>query len=95
MRRILIAAPALALFAAACTNTGTFKDQTEDFLNDDPTVQTAVGGDVSDAECEEPSSTDVNEEYQCTASVQGSGTITFDVRIDAEDSFEVFNFSAG
>ena len=95
MRRILIAIPALALAAAACTNTGTFKDQTEDFLNDDSGVETAVGGDVSDASCEEPGSTDVGEEYSCSATVEGIGDFSFDVRINAEDSFEVYDFSAG
>jgi hypothetical protein len=93
MRRILIATPLLALVAAACTGTGSYKDQTEDFLNDDSQVSSAVGGDVSDASCDEPGSTDVGEEYQCTAEVDGLGTATFDVRINAEDSFLVTDFN--
>ena len=94
MRRILIATPLLALLAAACTGTGSYKDQTEDFLNDDSQVSSAVGGDVSGAECEEPENTDVGTTYQCTAEVEALGTATFDVRINAEDSFlvEDFNF---
>lgn len=93
MRRILIATPLLALAAAACTSTGSYKDQTQDFLNDDAQVSGAVGGDVSGADCEEPASTDVGEEYQCTAEVEGVGTVTFDVRINAEDSFLVTDFN--
>jgi hypothetical protein len=92
MRRLLIATPLIALVAAACTGTGSYKDQTEDFLNDDSQVSTAVGGEVSGAECDEPESTDVGTTYQCTAEVDGLGTATFDVEIDAEDSFLVTDF---
>ena len=35
MRRILIATPLLAFVAVACTGTSSYKDQTEDFLNDE------------------------------------------------------------
>ena len=92
MRRILIATPLLALVAAACTGTGSYKDQTEDFLNDDAQVSNAVGGEVSDASCDEPDSTDVGTEYQCTAEVADLGTATFNVRINDEDSFLVTDF---
>jgi len=93
MRRILIATPLLAIVAAACTGTGSYKDQTEDFLNDDSQVSEAVGGDVSGAECVEPDSTDVGTEYTCTADVEGIGGVTFDVLIDDEDSFLVTDFN--
>jgi hypothetical protein len=93
MRRILIATPLLALVALGCTDTGSYKDQTQDFLNDDSQVSDAVGGDVSGASCEEPDSTDVGTEYQCTADVEGVGAVTFDVRINAEDSFLVTDFN--
>ena len=93
MRRILIATPLLALVVAACTGTGSYKDQTEDFLNDDAQVSNAVGGEVSDASCDEPDSTDVGTEYQCTAEVAELGTATFNVRINDEDSFLVTDFN--
>jgi hypothetical protein len=93
MRRILIATPVLVLLAAACTGTGSYKDQTQDFLNDDAQVSDAVGGAVTDAACDEPDNTDVGTEYQCTAEVEGVGTVTFDVRINAEDSFLVTDFN--
>jgi hypothetical protein len=93
MHRILIATPLLALVAAACTGTGSYKDQTEDFLNNDAQVSNAVGGEVSDASCEEPGSTDVGTEYVCTAEVAELGTATFNVRINDEDSFLVTDFN--
>ena len=93
MRRILIATPLLALLAAACTGTGSYQDQTQDFLNDDAAVSDAVGGDVTDAACDEPDNTDVGTTYQCTAEVEGIGTVTFDVEINAEDSFLVTDFN--
>lgn len=94
MRKILIATPLLVLVAASCTGTGSYKDQTQDFLNDDSSVSAAVGGEISDASCVEPDNTDVGTTYTCTAEVEGAGTVTFDVRINAEDSFlvEDFNF---
>ena len=93
MRRLLIATPLLALVAVGCTGTGSYKDQTEDFLNDDSQVETAVGGDVSEASCDEPENTDIGTMYQCTAEVEGVGTATFDVEINDEDSFLVTNFT--
>lgn len=89
MRRFLIATPIAVLGLAACSGTNAYKDQTQKFLNDDSSVANAVGGDVSNAECEEPASTDVGETYQCTADVEGVGQLTFDVLIDKEDSFSV------
>jgi hypothetical protein len=94
MRRILIATPLLALGAvAACTGTSSYKGQTEDFLNDDSTVESAVGGAVDGAECVEPESTDVGTTYQCVADVEGVGSLKFDVTINAKDSFEVTDFN--
>ena len=87
MRRTLIALPALALALVACTDTSTYKDQTEEFLDDDPQVEQQIGGDVSGAECTEPDSTDVGTTYTCTADVAELGSRTFDVCIDDEDSF--------
>ena len=93
MRRILIATPLLAFAAVACTGTGSYKSQTEDFLNDDSQVSSAVGGDVSGASCTEPANTDVGTTYTCTGEVEGVGTVTFDVEINGEDSFLVTDFN--
>ncbi|MFK7917341.1 MAG: hypothetical protein AB8G14_04635 [Ilumatobacter sp.] len=89
MRKILIATPVLALTAVACSQTTNFKNQTEDFINDNAQVEAAVGGDVSDASCEEPESTDVGTDYSCTAQVAGIGEVSFSSNINAEDSFIV------
>ncbi len=89
MRRLLIATPLLVLTAAACTGTGSYKDQTEDFINDSSEVQDAAGGDIDGADCEEPDSTDVGTTYTCTAEVEGVGATSFGVTIDKEDSFLV------
>lgn len=93
MRRIVITIPLLALVVSACSGTESYKDQTEDFLNDDVQVENAVGGEVSDASCDEPDSTDVGTEYQCTAEVAELGTATFDVLINEKDSFLVTDFN--
>ena len=70
-----------------------YKNETEDFLNDDVQVENAVGGEVSDASCDEPDNTDVGTEYQCTAEVAELGTATFDVLINEKDSFLVTDFN--
>ncbi len=89
MRKALLTVPVIALAAAACTGTGSFKEQTEEFLNDDSRVVAEVGGDVSNAECVEPENTDVDTTYTCVADVEGIGEVTFDVVITADDAFTV------
>ena len=88
--RLLVVPLGLLALAACSTGTDDYKVQTEDYLNDSRDVEGLVGGaDVSDAECAEPTGTDVGTRYSCTATVEGLGTITFDAEIDAEDSFFV------
>ncbi|WP_040493985.1 hypothetical protein [Ilumatobacter nonamiensis] len=89
MRRLLIATPLVALVAVGCTDTRTYKDETESFINDDSQISNRVGGEVSNAECEEPPNTDVGTTYTCTADVEGQGSLTFEVLIDGEKSFLV------
>jgi len=88
MRKILLATPVLALAAVACSQTANFQSQTEDFIEGDE-VETEVGGEVTDAVCEEPETTDVGTTYSCTAEVEGIGEMTFVSTITAEDAFEV------
>ncbi len=95
MRRTLLATSVAALCVASCTGTGTYKDQTEDFLEDDSQVETQVGGDVTGAECEEPGSTDVGTTYTCTADIGDTGPTTFDVCIDGDNSFLVQVYESG
>lgn len=89
MRKILIATPMFALVAVACSQTTNFKNQTEEFINDNSEVEANVGGDVTGAECAEPAATDVGTTYTCTAQVEGIGEISFSTEINAEDSFLV------
>jgi hypothetical protein len=88
MRKILIAVPVLALAVVACSDTANYKSQTEDYLESDE-VETEIGAEVTDASCEEPSSTDVGTTYTCTGQVEGTGEVTFVSTIDAENSFKV------
>ncbi len=89
MRKILIAVPVLALAVVACSDTANYKSQTEEFIDSDAQVEESVGGDISEAECSEPGSTDIGTTYSCTAQVEGIGEVTFVSEINAEDSFVV------
>lgn len=88
MRTTLTASTLIALVAVGCTGTGSYKSQTEDFLNDTTEASTSVGGDIDNAECVEPESTDVGTTYTCVADVDGVPT-NFDVEIVAENEFAV------
>lgn len=88
MRTTLTPAILIALVAVGCTGTGSYKSQTEDFLNDTTEASNSVGGDIENAECVEPDSTDVGTTYTCTADVDGVAT-DFDVEIVAENQFAV------
>lgn len=73
-------------------NTGSYALQTEDFLNDDPHVATAVGGEISETVCEPPVNIDVGTEYECEGTAEGIGAVTFTVEINDTDSFLVVDF---
>ena len=66
-----------------------YADETESFLNDNPEAETALGEDISGAQCANPSHIDVGANYICFAQGTDSGAIQFDVVIDAVDSFSV------
>ncbi len=91
MRKSVLALAAAALALAACSNdTGTFKDETENFIEDeDGEMFDAQETVFSDAECEEPESTDVGTTYTCTATDEEGTTYVFDVEIDGENRFTV------
>ena len=95
MRRSIIAAASLVLVVSACT-TGTddYKEQTEDFIEDDGEIEAGLGGDVSDAQCTAPESTDIDTVYGCIAQVEGIGEVRFTATIDGENSFLV-SYRAG
>jgi len=89
MRKILLATPVVALALAACSQTANFQSQTEDFIESDEVESGMGGAEISEASCEEPASTDVGTTYDCTATVEGLGEMTFVATITAEDAFEV------
>jgi hypothetical protein len=90
MRKFFLATPVLVLALVACSDTANFQSQTEDFLESDEVAEAdGVNGEVTDASCEEPESTDVGTTYNCTAIVEGRGEVAFVATIVAEDAFEV------
>lgn len=90
MRKPFLAAVAVAAGLVACSNdTGTYKDETENFLEDEEEMAEAQQGPFTDAECEEPESTEIGTTYTCTALDEEGTTWVFDVTIDRENGFEV------
>jgi len=68
-----------------------FRTQTEDFLDNTDFVADELGGDVSGATCEDPTSVAAGTTYRCVATVGGLGQYEFDVRIENADTFIVEN----
>lgn len=91
MRTSVLAAAAAALGLVACSNdTGTYKDETEKFIEDEDGEMTqALDKVFTDAECDEPESIEVGTAYTCTAVDEEGTTYVFDAEIDGEDSFIV------
>jgi len=89
--RIVTAAACIVAVATACsTPTQNFQSQTEEFLNEDPSVAAQFGGvEVTDAACERPVDTAIGTTYRCTATVPGEGTVTFRAQITGESSFAI------
>lgn len=93
MRRLLLVVSVVGLLAACSTTAEDYQDQTEDYLNEDGQVEDSVGGDVTNAACEEPLDTEIGTRYTCIAEVEGLGTYSFDAEIDGESSFVVIDWS--
>lgn len=93
MRRIMIPAVAgLALVGvAACSpDEADFASEAESFIEDeDDDVATEMGMTFSDADCEEPSSTDVGTTFSCNAVGDDGNTYVFTASIDGERSFQI------
>ena len=93
MRRYVIPAFAgLALVGgAACSpDASDFKSDAEDFIEDDDgDVESQLGVALSDANCEDPPSSDVGTTFNCTA-VGDDGTVyDFTVEITGDNRYEV------
>ena len=73
---------------------GDFADKAEDFIEGDLADSPDVGGlTFTDAQCDEPASTDVGTTYSCVAVGSDGQTYTFGVSIDGERSLQVASFS--
>lgn len=96
MRRIAIPAltglAAVAVLAACSPDESDFKQEGEDFINSNDEIETAVGGDVNDAECEQPADTEVGTVYSCTASNAAGDSFVFTVEITGDKELTVQRF---
>ena len=74
------------------STTDEYATQTAEFLDDDPAVAGAVGGDVIGAVCTPPSRTTIGTNFLCFGEAATFGPIEFSVEIDAIESFLVTDF---
>lgn len=94
MKKTLIAAAGgLVLLLGACNNDpdkSDFKKQTADFINKDGgDVETKLNTKFSGAKCDEPASTTIGTQYQCTATAEDGTEWTFDVEVTSKNGFTV------
>jgi hypothetical protein len=93
LRRYVIpalAGLALAGVAACSPDAGDFKDDAEGFIEDDDgEVESQLGLALSDAACDDPSSSDVGSTFACTAVAEDGTTYNFTVEITGDNSYEV------
>lgn len=89
--RLAVLTVALLVALGACT-TGPddYKNQTEDYIEEDSDMEQLLGADaeITDAECEEPADTEIGTRYACTALVDGVETV-FEAEIENENAFVV------
>ena len=84
---------AAAIAIGACggnAGPGDFADEAEDYIEGDLADNPQVGGlTFTDAQCDEPASTDVGTTFSCVAQASDGQTYTFGVTIDGERSLRV------
>jgi len=98
MRRLAVCIVALAaLGAAACSaDSGDFKSEAENFIEDeDGELATQQELTFDNASCEEPASTDVGETFFCTATASDGQAFEFLATIEADDRFSLLAGLAG
>lgn len=92
MRRLapIVMSTAVLGFAACSVSSSDFRDEAEDFINeDDGDFETGMGTAFDQASCEEPASTDEGTTFACTAVDEDGTTVALIARIDGENSFTV------
>lgn len=86
----LVAGVAILGVAACSPDEGDFKDDAEGFIDDDDgDVESQLGVGLSDATCEEPTSSDEGSTFTCTALGDDGTTYNFTVTITGDNSYEV------
>jgi hypothetical protein len=99
MRRLTVLAVLAGSLLVACggdPGTGDFQDEAESFIESDEYAESPnVGQAFTDAECEEPASTDVGTAYTCTGVGADGQTYSFAVTITGENTLEVAPPSVG
>jgi hypothetical protein len=92
-RRPVLVLVALVVGLAACggdPDTGDFKSEAEKFIESDEFAENPdVGMVVTDVECIEPASTDINTAFTCTGTGPDGAPITLDATITGEHAISV------
>lgn len=95
MRRLAAAATCVGTIlvgVASCSGdatTGDFKDQGEDFIDDEEEIETFAGTDVTDTECEEPADVEIGTTYACSSTGADGTTWRWEVEIVGENELRV------
>ena len=92
-RRSALVLAGLVIGLAACggePTTGDFKSEAEKFIESDEFAENPdVGMVVTDVECIEPTSTDINTEFTCTGTGPDGAPVTLDAAITGERTISV------
>jgi len=92
-RRSALVLACLAIGLVACggePTTGDFKSEAEKFIESDEFAENPdVGMVVTDVECIEPTSTDINTEFTCTGTGPDGAPVTLDAAITGERTIAV------
>jgi Domain of unknown function (DUF4333) len=91
-RALLLAVPALAVLVACggAPTTGDFRDEAETFINGTLNEEPQLNGlTFSDAECQEPESTETGTAFTCSASASDGEPRTLSVTITGRNRFQV------
>ena len=69
-----------------------FADDAETFINDNPIVSDAVGGDIDSTFCLTPSDANIGTRFLCFGAATGFGSIEFEVEITEAAAYLVQDF---
>jgi hypothetical protein len=96
MRAALVTVTAAIITLGACggnAGPGDFASEAADYIEGDLAENPTLGGlTFTDAECDEPASTDVGASYTCVAVGSDGQTYSFAVSIDGERSLRILSY---